>query len=218
MLWREHGGTASTPICSSMGSARAVPYGVTSAASSTPTAMANGWSSNFRGTGGPTRCRSTASARSRRPWRRNSSRIVRIGSSGIRSARTSVSRLRAAGSVCARTLLARVKALLRRAGIEAGGAMAAGELALDLEAHSVAADPDRERRSRRGHGATVDACLGPSRQRRPAAPEAARAPAPAEDRDRSRRAALPANRAWRRLPPGGLMRPGAPSPPAALQP
>ena len=36
-----------------------------------------------------------------------------------------------------RTLLARVKALLRRAGIEAGGAMAAGELALDLEAHSL---------------------------------------------------------------------------------
>src|SRR5688572_7968975 len=36
-----------------------------------------------------------------------------------------------------RTLLARVKALLRRAGIEAGGAMEAGELALDLEAHSL---------------------------------------------------------------------------------
>ena len=36
-----------------------------------------------------------------------------------------------------RTLLARVKALLRRAGIEAGGAMAAGDLALDLEAHSL---------------------------------------------------------------------------------
>lgn len=36
-----------------------------------------------------------------------------------------------------RTLLARVKALLRRAGMEASGAMAAGELALDLEAHAL---------------------------------------------------------------------------------
>ncbi len=36
-----------------------------------------------------------------------------------------------------RTLLARVRALLRRAGIEASGAMSAGELALDLEAHSL---------------------------------------------------------------------------------
>ena len=34
-----------------------------------------------------------------------------------------------------RTLLARVRALLRRAGLEAGGAMTAGELHLDLEAH-----------------------------------------------------------------------------------
>jgi DNA-binding response OmpR family regulator len=36
-----------------------------------------------------------------------------------------------------RTLLARVKALLRRAGIEASGGMTAGELALDLEAQSL---------------------------------------------------------------------------------
>ena len=36
-----------------------------------------------------------------------------------------------------RTLLARVKALLRRAGLEAGGAMSAGRLSLDLEAHSL---------------------------------------------------------------------------------
>src|SRR5215203_6616509 len=35
-----------------------------------------------------------------------------------------------------RTLLARVRALLRRAGLEAGGAMSAGALSLDLEAHS----------------------------------------------------------------------------------
>jgi len=34
-----------------------------------------------------------------------------------------------------RTLLARVRALLRRAGLEAGGAMTAGDLHLDLEAH-----------------------------------------------------------------------------------
>jgi DNA-binding response OmpR family regulator len=36
-----------------------------------------------------------------------------------------------------RTLLARVKALLRRAGLEAGGAMSAGRFSLDLEAHSL---------------------------------------------------------------------------------
>jgi DNA-binding response OmpR family regulator len=36
-----------------------------------------------------------------------------------------------------RTLLARVRALLRRAGLEAGGAMSAGGLSLDLEAHSL---------------------------------------------------------------------------------
>ena len=36
-----------------------------------------------------------------------------------------------------RTLLARVKALLRRAGLETGGAMSAGRLSLDLEAHSL---------------------------------------------------------------------------------
>jgi DNA-binding response OmpR family regulator len=36
-----------------------------------------------------------------------------------------------------RTLLARVRALLRRAGLEAGGAMSAGSLSLDLEAHSL---------------------------------------------------------------------------------
>ena len=37
-----------------------------------------------------------------------------------------------------RTLLARVKALLRRAGIETGGPMTAGRLSLDLEAHVAA--------------------------------------------------------------------------------
>jgi DNA-binding response OmpR family regulator len=36
-----------------------------------------------------------------------------------------------------RTLLARVKALLRRAGLEAGGAMTAGRLSLDLESHQL---------------------------------------------------------------------------------
>jgi DNA-binding response OmpR family regulator len=36
-----------------------------------------------------------------------------------------------------RTLLARVKALLRRSGLEAGGAMSVGQLSLDLEAHSL---------------------------------------------------------------------------------
>jgi len=36
-----------------------------------------------------------------------------------------------------RTLLARVKALLRRAGLETGGAMSAGGLSLDLEAHAL---------------------------------------------------------------------------------
>ena len=36
-----------------------------------------------------------------------------------------------------RTLLARVKALLRRAGMEAGASMSAGPLQLDLEAHSL---------------------------------------------------------------------------------
>jgi len=36
-----------------------------------------------------------------------------------------------------RTLLARVRALLRRAGLEAGGAMSAGLLHLDLEAHAL---------------------------------------------------------------------------------
>jgi DNA-binding response OmpR family regulator len=43
-----------------------------------------------------------------------------------------------------RTLLARVRALLRRAGLETGGAMNAGELHLDLEAHMLrvgAAEP-----------------------------------------------------------------------------
>jgi DNA-binding response OmpR family regulator len=43
-----------------------------------------------------------------------------------------------------RTLLARVRALLRRAGLETGGAMTAGELHLDLEAHMLrvgAAEP-----------------------------------------------------------------------------
>lgn len=39
-----------------------------------------------------------------------------------------------------RTLLARVKALLRRAGIETGGPMAAGGLSLDLEAHALSID------------------------------------------------------------------------------
>jgi DNA-binding response OmpR family regulator len=37
-----------------------------------------------------------------------------------------------------RTLLARVRALLRRAGLEAGGAMSAGDLRLDLESHALA--------------------------------------------------------------------------------
>jgi DNA-binding response OmpR family regulator len=36
-----------------------------------------------------------------------------------------------------RTLLARVRALLRRAGLETGGALSAGSLHLDLEAHSL---------------------------------------------------------------------------------
>jgi DNA-binding response OmpR family regulator len=36
-----------------------------------------------------------------------------------------------------RTLLARVRALLRRAGLESGGAMTAGSLRLDLEAHTL---------------------------------------------------------------------------------
>jgi DNA-binding response OmpR family regulator len=36
-----------------------------------------------------------------------------------------------------RTLLARVRALLRRAGLEVGGTMSAGELQLDLEAHAL---------------------------------------------------------------------------------
>jgi DNA-binding response OmpR family regulator len=36
-----------------------------------------------------------------------------------------------------RTLLARVRALLRRAGLETGGAMTAGSLRLDLEAHTL---------------------------------------------------------------------------------
>ncbi len=36
-----------------------------------------------------------------------------------------------------RTLLARVRALLRRAGLETGGSMTAGSLRLDLEAHTV---------------------------------------------------------------------------------
>lgn len=36
-----------------------------------------------------------------------------------------------------RTLLARVRALLRRAGLEAGGAMTVGDLRLDLEAHAL---------------------------------------------------------------------------------
>jgi DNA-binding response OmpR family regulator len=36
-----------------------------------------------------------------------------------------------------RTLLARVKALLRRAGIEAGGSLTTGRLSLDLESHSL---------------------------------------------------------------------------------
>jgi DNA-binding response OmpR family regulator len=36
-----------------------------------------------------------------------------------------------------RTLLARVKALLRRAGIEAGDTVAAGNVSLDLEAHAI---------------------------------------------------------------------------------
>ena len=37
-----------------------------------------------------------------------------------------------------RTLLARVKALLRRAGIEAGDKVEAGQVSLDLEAHAAA--------------------------------------------------------------------------------
>jgi DNA-binding response OmpR family regulator len=36
-----------------------------------------------------------------------------------------------------RTLLARVRALLRRAGLEVGGTMSAGDLQLDLEAHAL---------------------------------------------------------------------------------
>jgi DNA-binding response OmpR family regulator len=36
-----------------------------------------------------------------------------------------------------RTLLARVRALLRRAGLESGGAMSAGDLQLDLESHAL---------------------------------------------------------------------------------
>ncbi|MGI9245534.1 MAG: winged helix-turn-helix domain-containing protein, partial [Steroidobacteraceae bacterium] len=45
-----------------------------------------------------------------------------------------------------RTLLARVRALLRRAGLETGGAMRAGPLHLDLEAHVLEVDrgtPDK---------------------------------------------------------------------------
>jgi DNA-binding response OmpR family regulator len=39
-----------------------------------------------------------------------------------------------------RTLLARVKALLRRAGIEAGDTVEAGRVSLDLEAHAISID------------------------------------------------------------------------------
>ena len=98
-----------------------------------------------------------------------------------------------------RTLLARVRALLRRAGLEAGGAMTAGGLSLDLEAHALRvgdAAPvkltkletrllqilHRKCRTRRRHRAVADARLGSSRQWRPATAEAARASPAAEDR------------------------------------
>ena len=52
-----------------------------------------------------------------------------------------------------RTLLARVKALLRRAGIEQADTVEAGRVALDLEAHAISIDGERRfasRGSRRG--------------------------------------------------------------------
>ena len=120
-----------------------------------------------------------------------------------------------------RTLLARVKALLRRAGIEQGDTVESGRVALDLEAHTIAiaggraaaahaardaaaADPGRPGRARGVGGAPAGARLGSSRERRPPAPEAARAPAAAEAREGSRRGRPAAHRIRRRLPPESL--------------
>src|ERR1043165_6206325 len=72
-----------------------------------------------------------------------------------------------------RTLLARVKALLRRAGLENSAPLAAG----------------RQRRSHRELGSLADAGVGSQRGRRPPAAQAARPPAATESRSGSRRAA-----------------------------
>ena len=123
-----------------------------------------------------------------------------------------------------RTLLARVKALLRRAGIEAGDKVEAGRVSLDLEAHAISIAGGAPLRLTRletrllqilvaqaGHvvsrGTAAGPRLGSSRQRRPAAPEAARAPAPAETREGFRRSGFAPNRSGRRLPPEGLRPP-----------
>jgi DNA-binding response OmpR family regulator len=120
-----------------------------------------------------------------------------------------------------RTLLARVKALLRRAGIEAGDKVEAGQVSLDLEAHAISiagGAPIRLTRletrllqilvgtggARGFGGAAARARLGSSRERRPAAPEAARTPAPPEAREGSWRSRAVAHRIRRRLSPESL--------------
>ena len=97
-----------------------------------------------------------------------------------------------------RTLVARVKALLRRAGHEAPTPTQAGELALDsdqlllkigeravkvtpLESSSTAPAAG-QRRPGGAHRAAAGACMGASRRRRSAAAQAAGAPPASEDR------------------------------------
>ena len=120
-----------------------------------------------------------------------------------------------------RTLLARVKALLRRAGIEAGDKVEAGQVSLDLEAHAISiagGAPIRLTRletrllqilvAQAGHVVSAERLLAHVWGHRGSGDrqllEAAGAPAPAETRERSRRSRSAAHRVGRRLSPESL--------------
>ena len=115
-----------------------------------------------------------------------------------------------------RTLLARVKALLRRAGMENSAPLAAGRIRLDVEEHTVqvggefagaahqaraaaAANADRQRGPHRQLRSPADAGVGPQGIRRPATVEATRASPASQDRSGSGRPADAANRSRRGL-------------------
>ncbi len=115
-----------------------------------------------------------------------------------------------------RTLLARVKALLRRAGMENTAPLAAGRIRLDVDEHTVqvgsnrgaaahqaraaaVTNVDRQRRPHGQLGSFADAGVGSQGLGRPSVAQTAGASAAPENRDRSGGAPDAANRAGCRL-------------------